>query len=86
MDLPRRDPRVQYEQWLEELIAAVRILSVDQETAGHYAQVRSELKKAGKPIPSNDLWIAAICRQHRLPLMSQDAHFDAVQGLKRIRW
>ena len=81
---PRR--RKEYENWLEELIAAIRVLSVDQETAGHYAQIRSELKKAGNPIPSNDLWIAALARQHRLPLMSQDTHFDAVQGLKRIRW
>ena len=78
--------RKEYEAWLEEMIAATRVLPVDQETSTHYAQVRSELKKAGKPIPSNDLWIAAVCRQHRLPLMSQDGHFDAVQGLKRISW
>jgi tRNA(fMet)-specific endonuclease VapC len=78
--------RKDYEKWLGELVAATRFLPVDQDTTSHYAQIRSELKKAGKPIPSNDLWIAAICRQHRLPLMSQGAHFDAVQGLKRIRW
>ena len=78
--------RKEYEKWLEELIAATRVLSVDEETSKHYAQIRSELKKAGKPIPSNDLWIAALARQHRLPLMSQDAHFDAVPGLKRIGW
>jgi len=78
--------RKEYEKWLEELIAATQVLSVDEETSRHYAQIRSELKKAGKPIPSNDLWIAALARQHRLPLMSQDAHFDAVPGLKRIGW
>jgi len=78
--------RKEYEKWLEELVAATRVLSVDEQTSSHYAQVRSELKKAGKPIPSNDLWIAALARQHRLPLMSQDTHFDAVQGLKRIGW
>jgi tRNA(fMet)-specific endonuclease VapC len=78
--------RKEYEKWLEELIAATRVLSVDEETSKHYAQVRSELKKAGKPILSNDLWIAALARQHRLPLMSQDAHFDSVPGLKRIGW
>ena len=78
--------RKEYEKWLEELIAATRVLSADEETSKHYAQIRSELKKAGKPIPSNDLWIAALVRQHRLPLMSQDAHFDAVPGLKRIGW
>ncbi|MGA1983479.1 MAG: type II toxin-antitoxin system VapC family toxin [Acidobacteriaceae bacterium] len=78
--------RKEYEMWLEELVAATRVLSVDEQTSSHYAQVRSELKKAGKPIPSNDLWIAALARQHRLPLMSQDTHFDDVQDLKRIGW
>jgi predicted nucleic acid-binding protein len=78
--------RKEYEKWLEELIAATRVLSVDQDTSRHYAQVCAELKKAGKPIPSNDLWIAALSRQHRLPLMSQDKHFDAVPGLKRVGW
>ena len=78
--------RKEYEKWLVQLVASTRFLPVDEETTAHYAQVRSELKKAGKPIPSNDLWIAALCRQHRLPLLSRDAHFDAVQGLKRIGW
>jgi tRNA(fMet)-specific endonuclease VapC len=78
--------RKEYEKWLEDLVAATRFLPVDQETTRYYSQVRSELKKGGKPIPSNDLWIAALARQHRLPLMSQDAHFDAVPGLKRVSW
>lgn len=78
--------RKDYEKWLAELMAATRILAVDQETSAHYAQIRAELKKAGRPIPSNDLWIAALCRQHQLPLMTQDRHFDAVPGLKRIGW
>ena len=78
--------RVEYEKWLGDLIAETRVLPIDEGTSGHYAQIRAELKKAGLPIPSNDLWIAALSRQHRLPLMSQDQHFDAVQGLKRIGW
>ena len=78
--------RKQYEEWLGQLIAATRILPVDHKTSVHYAQIRTELKKAGRPIPSNDLWIAALSRQHRLPLMTQDKHFDAVRDLKRIAW
>lgn len=78
--------RKAYEQWLEELIAATRVLPVEAETSAHYAQIRAELKKAGQPIPSNDLWIAALARQHRLPLLSQDRHFDAIQGLQRLGW
>ncbi len=78
--------RKEYEKWLQELVAATRLLPVDQETTSHYAQVRAELKKAGKPIPSNDLWIAALCRQYRLPLMSQDTSLRCRPALKRIGW
>lgn len=76
----------EYKKWLAELIEATRVLHVDQETAVHYAKIRADLKKAGRPIPSNDLWIAAIVRQHRHPLMSLDKHFDVVPDLKRIEW
>jgi tRNA(fMet)-specific endonuclease VapC len=78
--------RNEYEKWLGELIAATRVLLVDDETAGHYAQIRAALNKAGLPIPSNDLWIAALSLQHRLPVMSRDQHFDTIPGLKRIGW
>jgi tRNA(fMet)-specific endonuclease VapC len=47
---------------------------------------RFELKQEGKPIPANDLWISALCRQHSLPLVSRDRHFDAVAGLRRLDW
>jgi tRNA(fMet)-specific endonuclease VapC len=76
----------EYEEWLGQLIAATGVLPVDQETSGHYARIRGELRGAGQSIPSNDLWIAALTRQHRLPLMSQDRHFDAVRDLQRISW
>jgi tRNA(fMet)-specific endonuclease VapC len=78
--------RSDYERWLRELIAATRVLAIEEETSRHYAGIRAALKKAGHPIPSNDLWIAALCRQHRLPLLSKDRHFDAVEGLDRVGW
>ena len=78
--------RLDYEKWLRELIGVTRVLPVENETTVHYAQIRAELKKAGRPIPSNDLWIAALCRHHRLPLMSQDKHFDLVRDVNRIGW
>jgi predicted nucleic acid-binding protein len=52
----------------------------------HYAEVRDELKRSGRPIPGNDLWIAALARQHALPLLSRARHFDFVPGLKRVAW
>jgi predicted nucleic acid-binding protein len=75
-----------YENWLREWIAAVTVLDVDEETTHCYAEIALELKKKGKPIPANDLWIAALCRQHSLPLVSRDRHFDVVSGLRRMDW
>jgi tRNA(fMet)-specific endonuclease VapC len=75
-----------YEAWLREWIATVEVLEISEEATRHYASIGLELKKAGKPIPTNDLWIAALCRQHSLSLLSRDRHFDAVAGIKRIDW
>lgn len=44
------------------------------------------LKRAGQPIPGNDVWIAALGRQHALPILSLDRHFDLVAGVRRISW
>ncbi len=62
----------------------VHLLKPDQKTAHHYADVFAALRKIGSPIPANDLWIAALARQHRLPLFSLDAHFAAVPGLALV--
>lgn len=78
--------RKEYEEWLREWVAAVTVLDVERETTYQYAKIGLELKKIGKPIPSNDLWIAALCGQHSLPLLSRDRHFDVVSGLKRLEW
>ena len=78
--------RARYERWLAEVLASCRVLVVDEGTAGHYAEVRDELKRSRRPIPGNDLWIAALTRQHALPLLSRDRHFDFVPGLKRVGW
>ena len=78
--------RTRYERWLAEVIASCRVLVVDEGTAGLYAEVRDELKRSGRPIPGNDLWIAALARQHALPVISRDQHFDSVPGLKRVGW
>ncbi|HEV2421252.1 MAG TPA: type II toxin-antitoxin system VapC family toxin [Candidatus Acidoferrales bacterium] len=75
-----------YENWLSECVAAVDILEIEEATSHHYATIALELKRVGKPIPTNDIWIGALCRQHSLPLLSRDRHFDAVSGIERIHW
>ncbi|MGD1103243.1 MAG: type II toxin-antitoxin system VapC family toxin [Terriglobia bacterium] len=76
--------RTDYENWLREWIRTVTVLDIDEETTHHCAVIGLELKRSGKPIPANDLWVAALCRQYSLPLISRDRHFDVVKGLERI--
>jgi predicted nucleic acid-binding protein len=78
--------RKHYEEWLTAYLSRFRILDVDEGTTLSYRDVRTELKRAGTPIPSNDVWIAALCRQHGLALLSRDRHFDAVRGIRRLAW
>ena len=77
---------IHYEQWLTEYLPSFRILDIDERTTISYIAVRKELRKTGTPLPSNDIWIAALCRQHSLPLVSRDRHFDAVSGIMRLDW
>lgn len=78
--------RREYERWLEEMVSVSRVLEINEETALWYAGLRGQLKQAGTPIPSNDVWIGSLCLQHALPLMSRDRHFDSIQGLQRVDW
>ena len=76
--------RERYEEWLRDYLPLVQVATAGHTTAQSYAEIRLELKKQGSPIPSNDTWIAAMARQHQLPLLSQDRHFDQVKDLRRI--
>ena len=78
--------RTSYESWLTTLLAACRVLVVDERTAMLYAEIRHELKRAGHPIPENDIWIAALARQHNSPLLTRDQHFDFIPHLTRLTW
>ena len=84
--IARSRHRAAYESWLSGLLNDCRVLDVNEPTTHYYAEIAVELKRKGKPIPTNDLWIAALCRQHSLPLLSQDRHFDLVTGNKRVGW
>ena len=62
----------------------VRVLSPDEQTTHFYADVYASLRKAGRPIPTHDLWIAALALQHDLVLFARDSDFDHVPRLARI--
>lgn len=63
----------------------VDVLAVTADTADSYALIYAVLRRKGQPIPTNDLWIAASALQHGLALLSLDAHFSHVEGLRTGR-
>lgn len=71
---------------LREFLEDVTVLEIEDDTTIVYADVRSELRSAGTPIPENDVWIAALVRQYNSPLLSNDSHFDRVSGIVRFNW
>ncbi len=62
----------------------VHLLVPDEKTAQHYAAIYADLRRGGTPIPTNDMWIAALAIQHRLPLLSFDSHFASVPKIELI--
>ncbi len=78
--------RETYEEWLKANLRDFDLLAITPETTLPYAALRATLKRLGRPIPANDAWIAALAMQHRLPILSRDAHFDAVPDLQRTGW
>lgn len=78
--------RSELELWLEALLQKVDLLQPNIQTLSHYAAIRHELKTAGTPIPANDVWIAALVRQHGMSIVSRDRHFDLVDGIERVDW
>jgi tRNA(fMet)-specific endonuclease VapC len=58
-----------------------KVLCTDATTADLYGSIKATLSKKGKPIPENDIWIAAIAIQYNLPLFANDIHFNEIENL-----
>lgn len=78
--------REMYESWLHASLNLFRPLGVGRKTALAYADIRQALKTAGKPIPENDIWIAAIAQEHKMALVTRDAHFKNIQTIDVLKW
>jgi tRNA(fMet)-specific endonuclease VapC len=77
--------REKNEQRFRQFIQACLILNVNELVAEDYAEIRKTLKDKGRPLPENDIWIAATCRVNNLPLVTHDKHFEMIEGLKLIK-
>ncbi|BAY23886.1 PilT protein domain protein [Calothrix sp. NIES-2100] len=71
---------------IDEFIANSTVLGCDVETARYYGEVKNKLRLKGRPLPENDIWIAALTLQHNLTLVTRDAHFQEVENLHAITW
>ncbi len=71
---------------IEAFLENCNVLIADDETANHYALIKTGLLKKGKPIPENDIWIAAVSKQFDLKLHTQDKHFKEISELNLHSW
>jgi tRNA(fMet)-specific endonuclease VapC len=71
---------------IEAFIASNIILGCDVVSAFHYGNIKEQLRQKGKPIPENDIWIAAVALQFESILVSRDEHFLAVENLNIEVW
>jgi tRNA(fMet)-specific endonuclease VapC len=71
---------------LETFLDSPRVVvySVNEDTSEFYAEVLHNLRKTGKPVPTNDIWIAAVAFQNGLKLFTRDTHFKAIAGLPLV--
>jgi tRNA(fMet)-specific endonuclease VapC len=71
---------------IDELAAGDVVLGCGGSTAREYGEIKNRLRAKGRPIPENDIWIAAIGLEHDLVVATRDAHFEEVEGLKVSVW
>lgn len=71
---------------LGQFMAGRLILNPDLHTANVYGQIKQTLRAKGRPIPENDIWIAALALQYDLTLITNDAHFSEVDNLTYTAW
>ena len=71
---------------INEFAASSSIITCDTVTSQQYGMIKNVLRVKGRPIPENDIWIAAIAKQYQLTLISRDNHFKVIDGLSITAW
>ncbi|HNS21445.1 MAG TPA: type II toxin-antitoxin system VapC family toxin [Sedimentisphaerales bacterium] len=71
---------------IDELVLTNAVLACDSETARRYGEIKHALRIKGRPLPENDIWIAALARQYDLTLVTRDTHFEQIDNLNLIAW
>ncbi len=71
---------------ISKALSHYRMLMIDEDTCRTYGLIKAALRRKVKPIPENDIWIAALVLQHNLTLATRDKHFKEVDGLLIEEW
>ena len=71
---------------IDAFAASAAVIACNTETARHYGTIKNELRAKGRPIPENDIWVAAGARQHSLAVVSRDPHFVEIPNLTVETW
>lgn len=71
---------------ISDFADSISILMCDKDTAYQYGNVKNKLLDKGKPIPENDIWIAAVAMQNNLILVTRDGHFSEIEDLRYENW
>lgn len=71
---------------LTEFLELCAVIDIDSSTAKIYGELIAALYKKGKPLPTNDVWIAACAKQHNFILITRDKHFDEIDRIKLKSW
>jgi len=72
-------------QRFRQFIQACFVLNINELVAEEYSEIRKALKNKGRPLPENDIWIAATCLVNDLPLATHDRHFEMIDSLKLVK-
>ncbi len=76
-DIETRDRRIK----TLELVTRIPQFPVDDEVSNAWAQMRAYLAVSGRRVDANDMWIAATAAAHEIPVVTQDADFDHLNGV-----
>jgi len=82
----RSQNAAKHTQQIKRLLENCNVLIADAETAETYARIKAALLQKGKPIPENDIWIAATALQYGMRLVTRDNHFTEIEKLQLEHW
>ncbi len=71
---------------LTDFLKLCTVINIDAITSKYYGETVAALYKKGKPIPTNDIWIASLAKQYGFTLVTTDKHFNEIPGLQFKRW